>query len=243
MILVTGNGALAQELIKYSSLPQVGMPIMSLSRREMDITNEEQVSNTIKKYMMMPDFPKYIIHTAALTKPMSVNDKNPIMSIDTNIVGTANIAKICYKYDIKFIYISTDFVYDSRTNDVINEQGGLKPINNYGWSKLGGECVSHILPNSLTLRCSLCDIPFRHKAAFDNVYRTPITHKDAAKLILKVKEKTGIINIGGDIQTVYDFVIKHQSINPTTYKGNSSQVTSIKLDTTKLTQLNEKTIK
>ena len=41
MILVTGNGALAQELIKYSSLPQVGMPIMSLSRREMDITNEE----------------------------------------------------------------------------------------------------------------------------------------------------------------------------------------------------------
>ena len=243
MILVTGNGALAQELIKYSSLPQVGMPIMSLSRREMDITNEEQVSNTIKKYMMMPDFPKYIIHTSALTKPMSVNDKNPIMSIDTNIVGTANIAKICYKYDIKFIYISTDFVYDSRTNDVINEQGGLKPINNYGWSKLGGECVSHILPNSLTLRCSLCDIPFRHKAAFDNVYRTPITHKDAAKLILKVKDQTGIINIGGDIQTVYDFVIKHQSINPTTYKGNSSQVTSIKLDTTKLTQLNEKTIK
>ena len=243
MILVTGNGALAQELIKYSSLPQVGMPIMSLSRREMDITNEEQVSNTLKKYMMMPDFPKYIIHTAALTKPMSVNDKNPIMSIDTNIVGTANIAKICYKYDIKFIYISTDFVYDSRTNDVINEQGGLKPINNYGWSKLGGECVSHILPNSLTLRCSLCDIPFRHKAAFDNVYRTPITHKDAAKLILKVKDQTGIINIGGDIQTVYDFVIKHQSINPTTYKGNSSQVTSIKLDTTKLTQLNEKTIK
>ncbi len=240
MILVTGNGALAQELIKYSSLPQVGMPIMSLSRREMDITNEEQVSNTIKKYMMMPDFPKYIIHTAALTKPMSVNDKNPIMSIDTNIVGTANIAKICYKYDIKFIYISTDFVYDSRTNDVINEQGGLKPINNYGWSKLGGECVSHILPNSLTLRCSLCDIPFRHKAAFDNVYRTPITHKDAAKLILKVKDQTGIINIGGNIQTVYDFVIKHQSINPTTYKGNSSQVTSIKLDTTKLIQLNKK---
>ena len=235
MILVTGNGALAQELIKYSSLPWVGMPIISLSKKEMDITSEEQVSNTIKKYMMMPDFPKYVIHTAALTKPMSVNDKNPIMSIDTNIVGTANIAKICYKYDIKFIYISTDFVYDSRINDVINEH--------YGWSKLGGECVSHILPNSLTLRCSLCDIPFRHKAAFDNVYRTPITHKDAAKLILKVKDQTGIINIGGDIQTVYDFVIKHQSINPTTYKGNSSQVTSIKLDTTKLTQLNEKTIK
>ena len=39
-----------------------------------------------------------------LTKPMRVNDKNPIMSMTTNIVGTANVAKICYKYDIKFIY-------------------------------------------------------------------------------------------------------------------------------------------
>ena len=239
MILVTGNGALAQELIKYSSLPWVGMPIISLSKKEMDITSEEQVSNTIKKYMMMPDFPKYVIHTAALTKPMSVNDKNPIMSIDTNIIGTANVAKICYKYDIKFIYISTDFVYDSRTDDEINEQGSLKPINNYGWSKLGGECVSHILPNSLTLRCSLCDIPFRHKAAFDNVYRTPITHKDAARLILEVKDQTGIINIGGDVKTVYDFVREHQDINPITYGGNNSQVTSIKLDTTKLRDINE----
>ena len=239
MILVTGNGALAKELVKYSSLPWVGMPIISLSRREMDITNEEQVSDTIKKYMMMPDFPKYIIHTAALTKPMSVNDKNPIMSIDTNIVGTANIAKMCYKYDIKFIYISTDFVYDSRIEEEVSENDGLKPINNYGWSKLGGECVSHIIPNSLTLRCSLCDIPFRHKSAFNNIYRTSITHKDAAKEIIHMKDETGIINIGGDVKTVYDFVKEYQDINPTTYKGNSSQVTSIKLDTTKLNNINE----
>lgn len=231
MILITGNGALAQELIKYSTKE---LPIISLSRREMDITDEEQVSDTIKKYMMLPDFPKYIIHTAALTKPMRVNDKNPIMSINTNIMGTANIAKICYKYDIKFIYISTDFVYDNETKKNINEEGGLKPINNYGWSKLGGECITQLIPESLILRCSLCDIPFRHKAAFDNIYRTSIRHKDAAKLILKLKDQNGIINIGGPEQTVYNFVKGYQDINPITYKGTNPQVTSIKLDTTKL---------
>ena len=231
MILITGNGTLAQELIKYST---DDTPIISLSKREMDITNEEQVSNIIKKYMMIPNFPKYLIHTAALTKPMSVNDRNPIMSIDTNIIGTANVGKICNKYGIKFIYISTDFVYDSRTEKNINEEDGLNPINNYGWSKLGGECVSHILPDSLTLRCSLCDIPFRHKAAFDNVYRTPITHRDAAKLILDLKDEIGTINIGGNIETVYNFVKKYQEIPRVSYKGNNSQVMSIKLDTTKL---------
>ena len=183
---------------------------------------------------MMPDFPKYIIHTAALTKPMDINDKNPITSIDVNIVGTANIAKICHKYGIKFIYISTDFVYN---NGLCNEESSLKPINSYGWSKLGGECVAHIVPNSLILRCSLCDIPFRHKAAFNNIYRTSITHKDAAKLILKIKDKQGIINIGGPVQTVYDFVKKYQDVESLKYKGNNPQVTSIKLDTTKLNNI------
>ncbi len=229
MILITGNGTLAQELIKNSKIPTI-----SLSKREMDITNEEQVSNVIKKYMMMPDFPKYIIHTAALTKPMDINDKNPITSVDVNIVGTANIAKICHKYGIKFIYISTDFVYN---NGLCDEESSLKPINSYGWSKLGGECVAHVVPNSLILRCSLCDIPFRHKAAFNNIYRTSITHKDAAKLILKVKDEIGIINIGGPVQTVYDFVKKYQDVESLKYKGNNSQVTSIKLDTTKLNNI------
>ena len=230
MILITGNGTLAQELTKYSTKE---MPIISLSKREMDITNEEQVSNTIKKYMMLPSFPKYIIHTAALTKPMSINDRNPITSITTNIIGTANVAKICHKYNIKFIYISTDFVYDN-VEEEVDEDGSLKPINNYGWSKLGGECVTKLIPESLILRCSLCDIPFRHKVAFDNVYRTPITHKDAARLILGVKDHIGIINIGGNIKTVYEFVKEHQDIDPITYNGNNSQVTSIKLNTNKL---------
>ena len=54
-----------------------------------------------------------------------------------------------------------------------------------------------------------------------------------------MKDETGIINIGGDVKTVYDFVKEYQDINPTTYKGNSSQVTSIKLDTTKLNNINE----
>ena len=110
MLLVSGNGILANELLKLST---DDLPITILSKREMDITDEYKVSDVIKSFMMKPDYPKYFVHTAALTKPMRVNDKNPIMSMSTNIVGTANVARICYKYGIKFIYISTDFVYDS----------------------------------------------------------------------------------------------------------------------------------
>ena len=160
--------------------------------------------------MIKPDFPKYLIHTAALTKPMDVNDRNPIMSMDTNVVGTANVAKVCSKYGIKFIYISTDFVYGD--SSLVDENSEVKPSNNYGWSKLGGECIAKLISDSLILRCSLCDIPFRHKFAFDDVYRNSITHTDVANIITKVKDEVGIINVGGEYQSVYDFVSKHQEI-------------------------------
>ena len=176
----------------------------------MDITNEYMVSDVIKKFMIKPDFPKYLIHTAALTKPMDVNDRNPIMSMDTNVVGTANVAKVCSKYGIKFIYISTDFVYGD--SSLVDENSEVKPSNNYGWSKLGGECIAKLISDSLILRCSLCDIPFRHKFAFDDVYRNSITHTDVANIITKVKDEVGIINVGGEYQSVYDFVSKHQEI-------------------------------
>ena len=226
MILVSGSGRLAKELEELSN---DSLPVRILSRREMDITDEHRVSEVIKTYMMKPDYPKYFIHTAALTKPMEVNDRNPIMSMDTNIVGTANVARACNKYGIKFIYISTDFVYgDSK---LVNEESEVKPSNNYGWSKLGGECISRLIPNSLILRCSLCDIPFRHKIAFDDVYRNSITHKDVARLVLKLKEEVGIINVGGEYQSVYDFVSKHQNVK----RGSGSKIApSLELNTSKL---------
>ena len=207
MILVSGSGKLAKELEKLSTK---SLPINILSRKEMDITNQYEVSNVVKDLMMKPDYPKYLIHTAALTKPMDVNDRNPLMSLDTNIVGTANVAKVCSKYGIKFVYISTDFVYGDR--ELVDEESEVKPSNNYGWSKLGGECITKLISDSLILRCSLCDIPFRHKFAFDDVYRNSITHTDVANIITKVKDEVGIINVGGEYQSVYDFVSKHQKI-------------------------------
>jgi len=226
MILVTGNGTLASELVKLST---DDTPIVSLSRKNMDITDEHVVSDVIKKFVVTPNKPRYLIHTAALTKPMEINDSNPIDSLSVNIVGTSNVAKICHKYGIKFIYISTDFVYDG--DGLMSEDSPVKPSNNYGWSKLGGECVTRLIPNSLILRCALCDIPFRHEIAFNDVYRSSITHEDIAPLILKLKDEVGVINLAGETKTVYDFVSQYQTIN----SGGGERISpSIRVNTQKL---------
>ena len=170
----------------------------------MDITNEYEVSNVMKDLMMKPDYPKYFIHTAALTKPMDVNDRNPLMSLDTNIVGTANVAKMCSKYGIKFVYISTDFVYGDK--ELVDEESEVKPSNNYGWSKLGGECAVQMHDNHLILRMAMNRKPFPHPKALKDMRKSLMYIEDAAKATLKLLDEKGIINVGGKSQSVYDFV-------------------------------------
>ena len=47
--------------------------------------------------------------------------------------------------------------------------------------------------------------PFIHKKAFANVKLNFIFHKDLAKILVKVLNKKGVINIGGKTQTIYNF--------------------------------------
>ena len=55
--------------------------------------------------------PKIIVHMAVLSRPLSDHYNKLDKSIDLNIIGTANVVKLCKKYNIKLIYLSTHYVY------------------------------------------------------------------------------------------------------------------------------------
>jgi dTDP-4-dehydrorhamnose reductase len=207
MILVSGgNGKLGQELSKYPN-------IKTLSKEEMDITNKYDIMDAIQKYN-----PTYFIHAGALTRPLSLHESNINISITTNIIGTANIVLACKSYNIKLIYISSDYVYPGiKGNYSIND--GVLPFTNYGWSKLGGECSVAMYKNSLIIRIALCEYPFPHKQAYSNMYKSYIYHKDAVPLILKNIDKLGIINICGKKQSVYNFAKQNNDVEPIIFNG------------------------
>ena len=52
--------------------------------------------------------------------------------------------------------------------------------------------------------------PFVHNQAFDNVKSNFIFHEDIAKMITKLINKKGIINVGGKSQTIYSFAKKYK---------------------------------
>jgi len=154
--------------------------------------------------------PKYFIHVAALSRPMSIHDKKISKSIDLNIIGTCNVVKICEKLKIKLIYFSTGYVYPGIKGNY-KETDSLNPINKYAFSKLGGECAVRMYDNSLILRIIMCEKPFVHKSAFYDVKTNFIFQDDVAKIIPKLLNKRGIINIGGKTQSVYNFAKKYNN--------------------------------
>ena len=153
---------------------------------------------------------------------MSIHEKKIDLSIQTNIVGTANVVRACKKLNIKLIYFSTNYVYPCR-NGNYKETDSLFPINNYAWSKLGGECSVQMLKDSLILRLSMTDYPFSYKKAISNAYSSFLYNKDFAKALPYLLNEKGIINIGGKRQSIFKFAKKHNpKIKPLKISKNSN---------------------
>ena len=196
IIFTGGSGKFGKVFKKFFSNKSY---ILYPSSKIFDITNIKKMEKFIKKVK-----PKFIVHAAAISRPMELHEKNIINSINTNIIGTSNIVNICQKYNIKLIYFSTNYVYPSKKGNY-KEDNPVLPINNYAWSKMGGECAVQMLKNSLILRICMTEKPFLYKYAYTNLKTNFMFHEDLAKVFFKLINKKGIINVGGPTQSVYNF--------------------------------------
>ena len=72
--------------------------------------------------------------------------------------------------------------------------------------------------------------PFIHNKAYANVKSNFIYQEDAAKIILKILNKKGIINVGGPSQTVFKFANKdNKKIKKIFSKGEFPKRTDMNL--------------
>ena len=139
-------------------------------------------------------------------KAVNQDDFNQYKIIELNIKGDARLSYLL-KNNLKLIYFSTGYVYEGKIGNY-KETDPILPVNNYAWSKLGGECAVTMYKNSLILRITMCEKPFLHKYAFHDIEANFIFHEEVVKIIPKILNKTGIINVGGKIQSVYSFAKK-----------------------------------
>ena len=201
-ILVSGGESrFCFYLKKYLNNKQV----VYANKKLLNILNYNNLVKVLKKNRI-----KIFIHIAALSRPMKIHETKIDLSIQTNIIGTANVVRACKKLNIKLIYFSTNYVYPCDKGNY-KETDSLLPINNYAWSKLGGESSVQMLKNFLILRLSITDYPFAYKKAIKNAYSSLLFNKDFAKALPYLLNEKGILNIGGKRKSIYNFAKKHNT--------------------------------
>tara|TARA_B100000029_G_scaffold259321_1_gene256003 strand:+ start:1031 stop:1756 length:726 start_codon:yes stop_codon:yes gene_type:complete len=199
IVITGGTGRFGLELKKIKNRYKLFFP----KKSELNILKTKSIKNYLKSKK-----PKYLIHLAGLSRPMKMHETFLSKSIDLNIIGTANVTKVCSDLNVKLIYFSTSYVYPG-TKGNYKEEDSLLPNNNYAWSKLGGESAVQMYRNSLILRICMTEKPFVHNRAFADFITNFIFHEDIAKYLFKLINKKGVINVGGKIQSVYSFAKKY----------------------------------
>src|SRR5210317_83776 len=195
IIITGGSGRFGAYLKKVRSSHKLFFP----NKKELNILKPKSIESYLKTKKA-----NIVIHLAGLSRPMDIHNREIEKSIDLNIIGTANVTKVCSKKNVKLIYFSTNYVYPG-TKGNYTETDPLLPVNNYAWSKLGGEASVQLYENSLILRVCMTEKPFVHDKAFANVKTSFMYHEDVSKILFRLLNKKGILNLGGKTKFIFDF--------------------------------------
>ncbi|MCM3018705.1 dTDP-4-dehydrorhamnose reductase [Priestia megaterium] len=147
-ILVTGySGQLGYDVVRYGRTQ--GLNMLGISSKDVDLSLEKEVASYIEKIK-----PDAIIHCAAYTAVDRAEEEKE-KCWDINVNGTKYLSNAAKSIKAKFMYISTDYVFNGEGNNPFKETDSPMPIGYYGKTKYEGEkLVQRILEEWFIVRIS-----------------------------------------------------------------------------------------
>ncbi len=143
-VLVTGAaGQLGHDVIER--LTACAIPCLGIDRADVDLTNARAVRGFVEAYK-----PDTVIHCAAYTAVDKAEEESAAC-YRVNIDGTQNLVDACRPLNAKFVYISTDYVFDGEKAEPYEVDDIPNPQTVYGRTKLEGEnrvrkgCPKHFI--------------------------------------------------------------------------------------------------
>ena len=155
ILMTGGTGLIGSRFKELTNLSEVLAP----GSVEFDITDKEAVESFINKTK-----PDILINFASLANTEEA-ENNHALAGRLNVDAAANLVESCIGRKIKFVQISTDFVFDGNRGNY-QEDADTKAINYYGQTKLEAEkIIQNFLTDWLIVRTSY---PYRASFAKKN---------------------------------------------------------------------------
>lgn len=213
-LLITGvGGQLGTEVFNLSSHENFGIYFAYEPKKpnenlfEVDIRDRNKVFDIVKKIR-----PNWIVHCAAATK-VDWCETHKEEALGINFSGTKNLIDAAKEVNSRFLYVSTDYVFDGERGDY-KETDETNPINFYGKTKLDGELYVKNFENYLILRTSHMYSPIGDNFALwsigklksgtvecpNDMISSPTLASELAEAILKSieKELNGVYHSAGN---------------------------------------------
>lgn len=135
MIFVTGSkGQLGFEICR--ALKNLGINYYGITRDDFDLIDKEKILKFFENKKV-----DCIIHSAAYTNVDKAESDRSICKM-VNIDATKTLLQISKSLSCKFVYISTDYVFDGKKDSPYEINDLINPINYYGYTKAMGEIYS-----------------------------------------------------------------------------------------------------
>jgi dTDP-4-dehydrorhamnose reductase len=150
VLIIGKRGTLGRAFGKICSFRSINYKL--LGRDGLDITNELQIEEAIKRYN-----PWAIINAAGYVR---VDDAEADIEkcFSDNCHAAYFLANACKKHEIQFVTFSSDLVFDGEKSNPYIESDKINPLNIYGRSKAEAE--------SVVLNCNLDSLIVRTSSFF-----------------------------------------------------------------------------
>ena len=164
--------------------------LLTPSHSELDITDKMSVND-----YMMNNTPSVVVHLAALSNTWYC-EQHPEESYKVNVIGAENMARAAATYGAKFLFFSSDQVYNGNSElGLLAETVAVAPENVYGCHKLEAEeRIARIVPDAVILRATwmydVCNDVF--PAHSDFVANIATALQERKPLSIPVREYRGI---------------------------------------------------
>ncbi len=147
LLITGGQGQVGRELATL--LDEMKAPYRAPGRDALDITDADALARALDA--AEPPLTT-VIHAAAFTQ-VDRCEAEPDRAFAVNATAPGLLARLCAERGIRFVYYSTDFVFDGAARAPYPADAPTHPINVYGASKRAGEeAVLAASPHHLIVR-------------------------------------------------------------------------------------------